>query len=1003
MKTNLQLTFLLLLIGFLGFAQTGPGEIDNTFNFSGNGPFGGAIPGNAAYPQYSVDGLVYKTKVYGPASIHKDKIVIIGRFTSYNGVAREYVGRLNPDGTLDTTWIGPNLSTGYLYCVEVLANDKILIGGSFTVVQSGITYKNIARLNPDGSIDATFIPSAIATRGTNSEVHAITVINPTNLGSKMYIGGTFTSFTGTTGRLFRLNADGTRDATFTASPAINGEIRAIAVQRKTTNTEKVLVGGFFDAVFPSTTTYFGRLVRLMPDGEFDSSFNVGGRGVTGGSAVFDIALSPNDFIYAVGKFTQYNGTVRNSFIKLNPDGVVDVNNRVGVASGQTIFAVKLQPDGKILIGGNFTSYNNNTSGGTATVIPKGIARLTNLCVLDGTFLTGTGFHGGTGVYEGVSVIRDIVQQSDTKIIVSGDYTDYDNVPRRMIARIKTRECSLAAIYNGTTLGWANGIEPLDDTYYMAIASGTLTIPSGTHMTVCELEIKANATLVVEENASITVKGVLMNNGTFQINSSGSLVQVKEDAVNADLGDGIFKMNRKTTPVKRFDYTYWSSPVEKQDLYTFSPETLFDKYYKWNPTGNSWTLINFGAEMMTVGQGYIVRAPQSVSPTVASIVELTFMGRPNNGLVEVNIATTSTSKLNLIGNPYPSAVDALLFLNHPTNTSKVGGTIYLWTHKTTVAPSAGSLDYQSDDYLIYNKLGTTVHSPTGVPFDGKIAAGQGFFINGIVTSGKAIFNNAMRVSGNDTNTQFYRMANQSNNNTRAEVQQPSASFERSRLWLNLTNAQGAFKQTLVGYATDATDGFDRDYDGAVLNGNSFVNLYTIAEGKNYAIQGRALPLNDTKMVKVGYSVSVAGSFTITLPEFDGLFENYNIYLFDNLLNTRKNLRGGSYTFTTAIGTFDNRFELHFKERSNGLDKISADEMVSEKDIAVIKRNDEVSIKSTILINDVTVYDLSGKMIFSQNDVNAVEFNTGSLNIQSSVVIVKMKLNNGQEVSKKIIVD
>src|SRR5690606_12582908 len=132
----------------------------------------------------------------------------------------------------------------------------------------------------------------------------------------------------------------------------------------------------------------------------------------------------------------------------------------------------------------------------------------------------------TGVYGSAGTLRNIFLQSDGKIIVSGDFTEYDNNPRRMIARIKTRECFNAAVYYDET-GWDGGQLPVDDTYYVVIVDGTVTVPSGMHLQACELEIKPGATLIIEENASITVKGMLMNNGTFIVNDSGALVQIEE--------------------------------------------------------------------------------------------------------------------------------------------------------------------------------------------------------------------------------------------------------------------------------------------------------------------------------------------------------------------------------------------------------------------------------------------------------------------------------------------
>ncbi len=996
MKAKLQLLILTFLFSLVGMAQTGPGEIDNSFNFSGVGAYGGTLP--PAY-QPTADGNVYKSKVYGAASPNKDKIIIIGRFTSYNGVAREKIARLNADGTLDTTWIGPNFTGGsdYLYCVEILKDDKILIGGGFTLPGN---IKNIVQLNPDGTIDQTFNPViSPALRGTSGPVHAITAqYNAVNTIQKIYIGGDFTTYnTITNRRLHRLLPDGTPDPSYNPSGTVDGEIRAIAIQKKAPNLNKVIIGGFFNAYkVGSVIRQSGRVLRFDSTGEIDLTFNGGNVTATGGTCVFDIAVTLSDYIYAVGSITKYNSTLSHvGIVKLNPQGIKDPSwDVLGGATGpanQTIFTVAVQPDNKVLIGGTITRYNSTNNPANYVTIPKGIARLSPIGILDDTFLTGTGFQGGTDVYLGTSVIRDIQQQSDTKIITGGDFTIYDGTPRRMIARIKTRVCSVAAVYNGA-LGWSNGIEPTGDIYYMAIASGTYTVPTGTDMTVCELEVKAGATLVIENNASLTVKGIVMNNGTFKMDSGGSLVQIKDDP-NADQGAGVFRMKRETTPVNRFDYTYWSSPVEEQILHAFSPDTLLDKFWQYDSTAG-WQNIYDNTYVMVPGKGYIVRAPQTSSMTAAAPITLTFAGRVNNGQVNVPV-TVGTKLFNLIGNPYPSAVDAMAFLNDTDNDNVIGGSIYLWTHNTPINPGNQIYQYASNDYMVYNKTGTTTAKPTGVDFNGYIAAGQAFFVQAIA-DGNVKFLNTMRRTGTNVNSQFLRATNNSTVQNDVRATNESAA---NRLWLNLTNTNGAFKQILVGFMEGATNGIDRSYDAAALNGNTFINMYSIAEGQKLSIQGRAMPFDATQIIPLGFSTTVAGTFNISLGKFDGVFQSQDVYLLDNLTGEMQPLKGASYTFTTASGTFDNRFELHF---GTGMETMKTN-AVAANDVIVVKEGKEISVKSTVMIKEASVYDVAGKLLYHNTNVGAMEMITNNLNMQTGMAIVRMTLENNQQITKKILVE
>ncbi|WP_147402351.1 hypothetical protein [Flavobacterium sp. 120] len=127
----------------------------------------------------------------------------------------------------------------------------------------------------------------------------------------------------------------------------------------------------------------------------------------------------------------------------------------------------------------------------------------------------------------------------------------------------------------------------------------------------------------------------------------------------------------------------------------SPNTPLDKFYSFDASSDSW-FNELSTTAMTVGKGYIIRGPESFSGAVKGYHEAVFVGVPNNGLVSIPVGATDTS--NLIGNPYPSAIDANLFIN--ANNGILEGTIYFWTHNTAINNNV----YTSDDYAVYNSLG-----------------------------------------------------------------------------------------------------------------------------------------------------------------------------------------------------------------------------------------------------------------------------------------------------------
>ncbi|MFV8379899.1 T9SS sorting signal type C domain-containing protein, partial [Flavobacterium sp. LB3R33] len=507
-----------------------------------------------------------------------------------------------------------------------------------------------------------------------------------------------------------------------------------------------------------------------------------------------------------------------------------------------------------------------------------------------------------------------------------------------------------------------------------VKSGTIKILDGKTMTITNgVSVSGSAALIFENNAS--------------------LVQDNNSALNV----GNIQYKRQTNIISKFDYTYWSSPVFNQRLLNVSPNTLFDKFFSFNASTDTWQQENT-ANLMEVGRGYIIRGPQFFpAPNPPSgIHEATFTGRPNNGVIGIPIPFISSETSNLIGNPYPSAIDADLFL--AANNLILDGTLYFWTHNSppsNAIPGDAIYNYTSNDYASYNGVGGVATLPAylgGVTPSGKIAAGQAFFATGIA-AGTAVFNNGMRVSGGAlgvNNSQFFKT-----NNTKSKV---TNSVEKHRIWLNLTNTQGAFKQTLLGYVTNATNGFDKAYDGQSFDGNEFVDFYSINDDKNLTIQGRALPFDKNDEVALGYSSTIEGAFSISIDKVDGILASEDVFIEDKTTNTIKNLKEGAYNFSTTAGSFNNRFVLRYKDKTLGTDDFDK----TENQVLISKDKNELKIKSELeSIKRITVFDLLGRKVFDKEAINSNEFSISNSTLNKQIVIVKVILTNGNVISKKVI--
>lgn len=427
---------------------------------------------------------------------------------------------------------------------------------------------------------------------------------------------------------------------------------------------------------------------------------------------------------------------------------------------------------------------------------------------------------------------------------------------------------------------------------------SLVINSNTQLTsdltVCSCKINDKVTLTVPKDITLTVDEDIniLGEGKLLILDGGSLLQTST-AKNMLTGSAKAFEIQRTTNVVRYDVTYWSSPVIGLSMHDLSPETLYDKYHYWNATTTKWVPSYYGQKVMEAGYGYSIRAPQTYDLATPSNFTAKFTGVPNNGNIQISIVS---GKLNLLGNPYPSSIDAEKFILDNGDV----GPLYFWSHNTPPKKIEGTntFTYDSADFAVFTLMGQTQPSPKGQVPNGYIATGQGFFTQPNVSS--ILFTNEQRVKAK--NTTFFKTT------------EKTGQIEKNRLWLNLTNSQGAFKQMLIGYATGATNNLDYNYDATTMGSNSYIDFYSISEAKKLTVQGRALPFDNSDLVPIGYKSTVEGNLTISIDHADGFFNTQAVYLEDKTTGIITDLRTSNYTFKTAIGTFTDRFVLRYTKKT-----------------------------------------------------------------------------------------
>ncbi len=385
------------------------------------------------------------------------KILVGGTFESANGTARSAIARFNSDGTLDASFNPPDIyavSSGYggnIRAIRVLPNNQILIGGDFVTVNDAAR-SGIARLNADGSFDASFEIVGAANNGILGTVFDIELapdgkiiaagqfrlevpsspnvsmhVDITRLNSDGGFDNTYRTTGGVVsgaildaavlpdgkifiglagGSLARLNSDGTVDSTF-ARRVFSGGIHEIDVQP---NGQLLICGGFAQL----NGFQVGRIARLNSDGSLDTSFNTNNFGAN--NAIYDFDVAPSGKIIVGGAFTTFNNVARARVAVLNADGTLDETFNFTADSAIGVNAAAVLPNNQILIAGEFAT----TAGNFARLNPDGS--------LD---------YGFEGTIEKNGVINRILVQPNGKILVAGDFDYVNRAFRFRLARLNS--------------------------------------------------------------------------------------------------------------------------------------------------------------------------------------------------------------------------------------------------------------------------------------------------------------------------------------------------------------------------------------------------------------------------------------------------------------------------------------------------------------------------------------------------------------------------------------
>lgn len=451
------------------------------------------------------------------------------------------------------------------------------------------------------------------------------------------------------------------------------------------------------------------------------------------------------------------------------------------------------------------------------------------------------------------------------------------------------------------------------------------------------------------------------------------------------------------------------------------------YSQWSQSGSN-TNISAGQGFTMKGTGGTGDANMAGEITVnnpGSKQRYDFRGKPNDGDIIINVANT---KLTLTGNPYPSAIDLSAFLTNATNCT---GIAYFWEHDKTVnshvlinyrggygtfspVSRSGSGIYVPAKFYAYdvngNQLGLT-STPNNSYARYFSPIGQGFMIEGNASGTSVTMKNSYRVFQKENSLTSVFEKNNTNSNAvntgfLPDIQSVSgfdyttvSTAEVPQIRFNTLLNNDAIKQVVVAFDDQATDGVDHAKDAKNPSDSSPMDMYFVLDNNEYIIS--VIQFDENKRLPVGFRSTANAMVKITVADIINFTQANDVFLFDKETGIYHDIKNAQYEFPIIAGATNNRYEITFK------DNALANNTIIKNQFLIVQNNSNqllsISNPNMLDIKSFVLYDILGKSVFDKIDLGAksiYEFSTAVLS--EGVYIVKMKTNDGQSFSQKIIV-
>ena len=579
------------------------------------------------------------------------------------------------------------------------------------------------------------------------------------------------------------------------------------------------------------------------------------------------------------------------------------------------------------------------------------------------------------------------------------------------------------------------------------------------------------TFIVQNDSELNVSWYLKLDGKIDLENESQLVQGPDSQLDVTSAGTIEKDQQGTRDL--FTYNYWSSPVGVSNIVsnnnsittpnvlkdgsnpaspatiTFltseyngsagSPISIAD-YWIWkyaNQTSNTYSAWQHvrSTGSISAGEGFTMKGVENTNGNINLEQNYVFNGKPNNGDITLTLAANNDY---LVGNPYPSGLDADEFIKdnisnletngRNTNGNIINGALYFWDH---FASGTHVLAEYEGGYATYTLMGGTaaINNDTRINATGTsgtkiperyIPVGQGFFVSSVldaalvglsqpVVGGDILFKNSQRiykteaVTGSNTGSVFLRTNSESSKEKGSNEKSTEEVDTRPRIRLMFDSPEGYHRQLLVGVDENATNDFDLGYDALIIESNkadmywNFVNNKFIIQAVNNFENDQVLPL--------GVKTSKEGIATIRIETLENIDETKQIYIHDKEANTYHDLRESNFEIQLPAGEYANRFEITFSiPFSQGESLGVSENELNNIEVYYSNESESIVLENPNLteIEKIEFLNILGQTIKSITRIEKQEISEYKVkNLSSGTYVLKMHTVSGS-VSKKVLV-